>query len=93
MGKEGLSLPTQEFKADQILNTFMENKDLKNDSMFFPDKSGEPTDTFNFVTKNYPSLSKNSDIKKQIDAQIKDYVENQNSSREYPKIALEKNLT
>lgn len=89
--KKWLSIPT-EFKADQLLNTFMENKDLKNDSMFFPDKSGEPTDTFNFVTKNYPSLSKNSDIKKQIDMQIRDYVENQNSSREYPKIALEKNL-
>lgn len=79
-----------EFKQDEILTNFINNKDYTKSSMF--DNAGVGPATFDFVTKNRASLSTNSEVQTQINDQIVFYFKKNNTNINYPKLDLKKRL-
>lgn len=71
------------FFEDQILNTFMDSYE-KDESPFYTNNA----EMFNYLAKNYPSLSKEGEINSEINAHIFDYLENNNTNTDYPDLEL-----
>ena len=68
------STPTKMEMESKNLNIFM-NLDSKTQNFF---KQLQTKDLVAFITKNYPSLSKNSEIRDQINSHIKNYLKEKN---------------
>ncbi len=81
---ENLTYKNNTFVEDQTLNDFMASYE-KNESPFYTANA----EMFNYLAKNYPSFSKNNDINSKVNAHIADYLENDNTNRDYPDLRLQ----